>query len=109
MDVTASVMDGEGRAFQPQILYLLDPESGRPNSLLRLPTERKTVNFFPRTEAIISFVVVLPALPVTPIMVIPQRRRTSRARACRASSVDLTRIVWPDESFRSSSMTAAAA
>ena len=48
------------------------------------------MNFFPRTAAIISFVVVLPALPVTPMIVFPQRRRTARASFCKASVVDAT-------------------
>src|SRR5437867_1060095 len=69
--------------------------NGSPNSLFRLPTERKTVNFFPKTAAVISFVVVLPALPVMPMIVIPQRRRTSRARFCKAVSVEVTRIMGP--------------
>ena len=66
-------------------------QRGSPNSLLKFPIERITVNFLARTAAIISFVVVFPALPVTPTMGPPHCRLTNRARFCRASTVDFTR------------------
>ena len=39
---------------------------GRPTSLLKLPSVLRTLNFSPSTAATMSFVVVLPTLPVTP-------------------------------------------
>ena len=48
---------------------------GRPRSLLKFPSVLSVRSFRLRTEAIISFVLVLPTLPVTPVTGMPRMSR----------------------------------
>jgi hypothetical protein len=60
--------------------------------LLRLPRLRNTLNCVESRSAVISFVLVLPALPVIATTLAPDRRRTSSASDWSAVSVSRTRI-----------------
>ena len=66
--------------------------SGRPSSLLKFPAVFKTRYFCASTAAIISFVLVLPTLPVIPTTGMPSCSRYSSATAFSASSVDPVKI-----------------
>ena len=65
-------------------------ESGRPMWLFKLPLLRKTVYLADRNSAVISFVVDLPALPVTATTAAPESRRTRFASVCSAATVSGT-------------------
>ena len=65
-------------------------ESGKPMWLFKLPLLRKTVYRAERNSAVISFVVDLPALPVTATTADPESRRTRLASVCNAAIVSGT-------------------
>ena len=61
--------------------------------LFRFPLFRKTRYRVERNSAAISFVVVLPALPVMATTRAPDRRRTSRAMSCSPRVVSSTSMI----------------
>lgn len=65
-------------------------ESGSPMWLFRLPRLRNVVKRCASSVAVISLVVVLPALPVIATTVDAARRRITRAASCRPISVSST-------------------
>ena len=67
--------------------------SGRPTSLLRLPSVRSVVNRRATTAATASLVEVLAMLPVIPITMGSNRRRQPAATAPRAARASGTRMI----------------
>ena len=67
-------------------------ESGRPRWLFKLPAFFTTLKRDPISSAMVSFVVVFPALPVMATTFAPDSRRTNFARSCSARVVSATSI-----------------
>ena len=83
-------LDDSDLRLRPQ---LKERERKLPIWLLRLPLFRNTRYLAPRNSAVISLVVVFPALPVIATTFVPDRRLTSRAidRSARVVSATRTR------------------